>query len=461
MPMPFRGAACATCAAALVLLDGCLAEASRKDLDAIERAAASPTVTHSTAHDENVASDDEAALAKAADPSTILRVALAHNPDLAQARERVLAAAARARSIAHLPDPELKYEQWAVPLARPWALDEAQTIMVGLRQSFPAPGSLDAKTRVAVEEAQEGVAAIRARQLDIAQQVRHALAEYWRADREYRVHLEHVAIAEHLVELARAGYRAGRGSQQDVLRAIVEVSRLHTDVADIEQQRRSQVALLNALMARPPEAPLGPAPEPTPVEIETRFAELSRRLDAARPELAAADHAVKRSEAQVAAARQSAYWPSFMVGADYWFMPTATTPMPQHAYSGMVSLTLPWLNPQHRDELRAAEHALAADRHALAAARNAAHYQLADALARAVAAREALAVYDRDLLGQARESYESAEATYAAGQGDALGLLDALRGLLQVRLDRLRALARLEGSLADLDRAVGEDGSRR
>ena len=55
-------------------------------------------------------------------------------------------AAARRRDCPIL---ELKYEQWGVPLARPYALDEANTLMLGVRQTFPAWGSLDARGRAA------------------------------------------------------------------------------------------------------------------------------------------------------------------------------------------------------------------------------------------------------------------------------------------------------------------------
>ena len=56
---------------------------------------------------------------------------------------------------------------------------------------------------------------------------------------------------------------------------------------------------------------------------------------------------------------------------------------------------------------------------------------------------------------QARRSLEATQAAYAAGHGDALGLLEALRSYLQVRIERVRALAELASSEADLKRAAG------
>jgi outer membrane protein TolC len=58
-------------------------------------------------------------------------------------------------------------------------------------------------------------------------------------------------------------------------------------------------------------------------------------------------------------------------------------------------------------------------------------------------------------LPQARQSFEAAQAGYRGGQGDSLALFDALRSLLDVRITRERALARLEGALANVERATG------
>jgi outer membrane protein TolC len=434
---------------------GCLTGRTRSDFDELSRESSATETALS--HGVAAANADDDALSRVTDLDTILRIALTRNPDLGEARERFKAALARVPASARLPDLEFKYEQWAVPLSRPWALNESSTLMFGLRQSFPAPGSLAARSRQALEDAHLAASAERVRQLDLARDVRRAYYDFYRADREYKIHLEHVDLALHLVELAREHYQAGRGTQQDVLRTIVELSRLHEDIAAIEQQLVSARALLNALMARPLDAPLGAPPDVSPSTIEVRVADLAK-LMAHRPELVSAEHAVKRSEAAAGLAKSVAYWPSFMVGADYWYQPTAVTPAPTHAYGAMVAITLPWLNPAHREELEAAEHTLAADRRALESLRNTTAFQVRDAAARLDAARYSFRIIDHDLFPQAQQSFESARAAYTTGSGgDALALIDSLRSYLQVRLDRHRALALMQSSLADLERAVGAD----
>jgi outer membrane protein, heavy metal efflux system len=397
-------------------------------------------------------SPDEAALAQQASLDAILRIALARNPALQEADERVLASRERQVTAARLPDPELKYEQWAVPLSRPYALDQADTLMLGLSQSFPARGSRAAAARGAAEETAMASEERRARAQDLAAQVRRAYFDYAGAEREAAFHLEQLDVATRLVEIGGANYQAGRGTQQDVLRLILEVARLHTDVATLEQRRRSGRALLNTLMARPPDAPLGPPAPIAPFSAGPGAAEPEQRLETSRPELAAAARAVLRSEAALEGARSEARWPGVMVGADTWLMPHGD---PHLAYGLMVSVNLPWLNERRRAEVRAAEHLLAADRAALEAARNAALYQLTDAAARLEAAQQVYRLLDTDVVPQARRSFEAARAAYTAGTGNALALLDAMRSVLDARVEQSRALVQLESSLADLERAAG------
>jgi outer membrane protein TolC len=387
---------------------------------------------------------------------TILRVIGERNPDLQEAEQRAGASEARVGASARLPDPELKGELWGQPLAHPVSFDQSQTIMIGLRQSFPAWGSLDARERAAREDAGSALEAAEARRQEVAAQARRAFAAYARADREYRIHLEHVGLTSRVVEIARSLYEAGHGSQQDLLHAQAELSRLHVDVAGIEQQRASASALLNALMDRAPAASIGPVAEMTAMEDlaipAENIGDADGKLDERRPELRAAARAVSRSEAATDGARREADRPAFMVGADYWYMPAFSA---HHAYAAMVSMSLPWLNPGRRDEVRAAERTSAAERSALRAQQAAARYQLHDAAAKLRAARETLRLIHARLLADSRRSFESAQAAFQSGQGGVTPVLDAARDLLQVRIDEVHAIAELDSSRADYDRAAG------
>ena len=143
-----------------------------------------------------------------------------------------------------------------------------------------------------------------------------------------------------------------------------------------------------------------------------------------------------------------------MVGADYWLMPTLDTP---HAYGAMVSMSLPWLNPEHRAQARAAEQSLRAERYAEQAVAELASLELHQALAGLDAARVSLAILERELLPQAERSLAATESAFSLGQSDMLSLLDAQRSFFQVRLEHDRAYARVLSQLAEVEFASGQE----
>jgi outer membrane protein TolC len=394
----------------------------------------------------------EARIAVTATLPELIRIALARNPEIAEARERLRAAREGDPAGSRLPDPEFEYQLWAQPLIRPYALDEAQMHMFGVRQGIPAPGTLGARANAASAQANVAAEARRAREQDIVLRVRQAFGEYYRADREYGVHLDHVGLAQQVFDLARAGYQGGRGSQRDVLRASLAMARLHNDVASIERDRRTARALLNTLLARAPDAPLGPPAELEPAERRWP-ARLESIHEGDRPEIAAAENVVKVRASELDATRASARWPSFMVGLQYMYMPPETE---RHNYGVMFSMSLPWFNAAHAEAVRAAEAKLAAERSALTSTRSAARYELYEAEEKLKAARASLTIIERDLVPLAQQSFESAEAAYRGGQSDLSGTLEALGALLDVRIERERALVRVDSAGADLERAAGD-----
>jgi len=395
---------------------------------------------------------DETTVAKEARLDVITRIALARSPTVLEARARTKAALARVKIAGRLPDLEFKYELWGQPVSKAWDPTMTQMHMFGFRQTFPAGGALDAQSEMAMEEAKIALEAQRARSLDVVADVRKAWSSYWSADRERTIHLEHSEITNKIFELAKTQLQVGKTSQADVLRFDLERSRVHTDMIALGQQKNTALARLNLLMGRPVDAPLGDPPEPKMLGAAPRIEELRAAILKRRPELAAAGAAVKKSEAAVASAKSQAKTPMVMVGLDYQLMPMG--PM-VHNFGAMVQFSLPWLNPRHGDEIKAAEAAVSADKTAQKALEDAIFFQVQEAIVRYQGARSSFDLIDATLVPQAKKTFDALLANYGAGGGDSLSVIDALRTWLQIRIDRNRALAQVELAIADVERAIG------
>lgn len=443
---------CALSVGAFVsLAPGCMPHGRRHEFPEFARSASVPTSSQTTKED---LAADEASLATIVRLDVILRLALARNADLLEEEARVLERLARVPPSGRLPDLELKYEQWGVPLARPYALGDADTLMLGVRQTFPARGTLATRERAAESEADVALFALRARQLDVVRQVIRTYAALFLADREYQIHLEYVQLTERILELLRSNFRTGSASEQDVLRVAVELKGLHRELARIDQRKRSATALLNATIARDANAPLGAVADLQPTELKVELPALEAMVQSGRAEVVAAGHRVKRAQADVDLASSNARWPTVMAGIDYWFMPTLDE---RHGYGAMISINLPWLNAKRREDVTVAERGVTAERRALEAVRIAVRYEVDDAFARYTAARATYLLTRDELVPTALQSFGAAQAGFAAGRGNALGLVDALRSLLQLRLEEVRELVDLRIAIADLERAIGTD----
>ena len=103
-----------------------------------------------TAWDAHAASGDDAELARSARLETILRVALERNPDLAENQARARAAEARGEARLAAAGPRSQVRAVGRAARAPVrARTRPNTLMLGLRQTFPAWGTLDARGRAA------------------------------------------------------------------------------------------------------------------------------------------------------------------------------------------------------------------------------------------------------------------------------------------------------------------------
>ena len=391
------------------------------------------------------------------DRMAIVRAAVGSHPGVRAAQQRAHASLLMASSAGRLPPPEVMLQVWQVPLAKPYALADAGMVMVGLGQTFPAPGARGARERAGEQMAAAEQAMATERMRLVQRDAEHAFADYVEASARHAIHIEHRAIAERAVGLARARH-AGGASLTDVTQAEVELARVDADVVGDRTRTLGARARLNALLARDPMAPLGPPsagePEIAAWDLPTSMAKAQQ----ARPELRAAAATREARTEEARAADHEASRPSFSVAALY-FAPVG--PMPAHGYGANASMSLPWIWGEasaRRDATK--EQAEAARSEARGASIPVkAEVAMADANMRASALR--LQVLRDRALPASKRSSEAVWAGYEAGRTDVLTLLLARRAVVDVESEIVAARATLDHALAELEASVGVDVPRR
>ena len=215
-------------------------------------------------------------------PDLILEV-LARNPELVAARKQWEAATTRITQARSLDDPTLSVQLWNVP--QTFNVMQAQNSIFGLSQNLPFPGKLALKGDVASRSAEMTEQAVRAKERELVARLKQAYYDLFLAQKAVQIHHEQVELLRQFVEIANAKFRAGKGSQADVLKAQVELSLLFQQLPVLEQRRETAEAMLNTLLDRDPASPVGIAQAPSQLPLEKPLDDLHRLALNDRPEL--------------------------------------------------------------------------------------------------------------------------------------------------------------------------------
>ncbi len=399
----------------------------------------------------SMAQDADPARAASTLPELIQEV-LAKNPEFVAARKQWEAASNRIAQARALDDPTLSVQWWNAPQS--FNLGQAQNTIIGLSQTFPFPGKLALKEGVASRSADMTEQALRAKERDLIARLKQAYYDLFLAQKAIQIHHEQIELLKQFVEIATAKFRAGKGSQTDVLKAQVELSTLHQHLPVLEQRRDTAQAKVNQLLDRDPRFPLAPPQEPREGRFDRDLEDLYRAATAARPELKAADLAVERHE-QSRALAQRQYYPDFNVAVQRFQNFQAND-----GFGAYVAMNIPfafWTKPKYDAALQEATAAIAAARADLRTVENMTRFQIRDLLAKVRASWEVALLYRTTVLPQAEQGVEAARAGYRTGRTGFLDLIEAERAWRGFQLEYYRALVEREHRLAELEQVVGAD----
>jgi cobalt-zinc-cadmium efflux system outer membrane protein len=379
----------------------------------------------------------------------VVAAAVARSPALAVMAHRARALVHAGRAEGSLRPAELGFEAWNLPLARPYALGEADMYMVELRQGFPAAGSLDARARAMAEDAQAMVAELSTEERIVVERAAKAFADHVQAFAEQRLQERQLALLSRMGQAVRARYTTGGAGLADSARIDVEVAKTQRALARVAGDIARSRATLNAVLRRPPGAPLGAPREVPPETVRLTVEELIARAEANRGATLAADARARAAGARREAAEAEARVPEFMVGLGYWQDPTM-----RPGVGVTASMSLPWLWGPGRDRVRQAEEEEAAERAERARAGQDARGEVSEAHARLKALEAELSVIRRQVLPATQRSMEALTAAFTTGNASLLDWVDVARSLLDLELEVIVLHGDLQRGIAELERAV-------
>jgi len=388
-----------------------------------------------------------------------VELALTGNPGLSEIRARAEAMAAVPSQEGTLPDPALKFGALYLPTNSFNPQQDDFTMMeVGISQEIPFPGKLALREKIAEQEALAAADSVDEARLRLVREVKQSWWRLFYYDRALNLLDESEHFFQQLIDVAQAKYKVGKGSQQDVLLAQLELSKLKDEKLNLVIMRHGQNARINALLDRaaetsvqiPAEAEFKlpaiaePALQDKALRIRPLFAQHHKMLDAA---LSRVDLAKK------------GFYPDFTVGA--YYDARQNTPAGQ-SRSDFASIQLSINVPiyadrnqakavdQRQSELLQAQYALQDEHRRIQAeiASKAVEYQQT---------KEKLLLLEHEIIPQAQQTVNSLLAGYQVSRADFTDLLRTQLSFFQYQTQYWQALTNTQQILAELSAEVGEE----
>jgi len=384
----------------------------------------------------------------------LIELALAENPEIKAMQRNFDMMQARIPQAKALPDPMLEYgyagNLFPVPPFDIQKGDPSSARMLSFSQEIPFPGKRSLQGKMARAEAESEWWNYEQTRLNVVAEVKDAYFEYYFLDKAIDTVNKNKALLEKFAKISEARYSVGKGIQQDVLKAQVEISKLIDQLTVLEQRRQTVVAKINSLLFRDTEWPIG-KPEDVKLQPVTQtLGELKELALAYYPSLKAQRRKIDREQYGVELAEKGKY-PDFNVKFGYQNRPG----MPD-MYGLSVGVTVPlYFGQKQRPAIAEAAASKAAEQKRIENLATVLLFRVKDRHVAATTAERLAKLYGTTIIPQSTLSLESAIAGYEVGSVDFLTLMDNLVTLLNYQLSYYEQVSNVERALAQLEPLVG------
>ena len=356
-----------------------------------------------------------------------------------------------------LPDPMLSLNLLNLPVDNFTFDQEPMTgKQIALKQQFPFPGKLGLKEKISAEKANVSSANYLEFRNQISKDVKLGYYDLYFIDKAVETTVKNQTLLREFVKIAETKYSVGKGLQQDVLRAQVELSRMTDKLITLRQKRLVIQARLNTLLNRPAGSEFGQTAEITYERSEPDLDSLRVRAAAQRPYLSGWQAMRRQSDLRIDLAKKD-YWPDLSVFVAYTQRDELQNGSPGVDFlSGGISFDLPvyfWKKQNNQVE-ESTYNKLAIDQR-YSNELNTIYQELENNYNSSVKNTQLIDLYMSGIIPQASQSLESNMIGYQTGKVDFLSLISSQMTLFNYQLEYYQALSDYQKDLAQIEYIVG------
>ncbi|HYL98569.1 MAG TPA: TolC family protein [Blastocatellia bacterium] len=384
----------------------------------------------------------------------LIKDALEANPEIKYMARRFDAARERVPQEKALPDPTLSYGYAGninpIPPFDIQKGDPSSARMLNFTQEVPFPGKRSLKGKMATMAAESERWAYEQARLDLVAQVKDSYFDYYYFTKAVDVITKNKELVEKFEKIAEAQYAVGKGIQQDVLKAQVEVSKLIDQLTTLEQRKETAKARLNSLLYRDPDSPLREPEDIKPTDFPYTLGDLKEMALANYPTIKMERRKIDGAQYGVQLA-QKEFYPDFSVAFTYFNRPG----LPD-MYGVNVGVKIPlYFWQKQRPALAEAVTNQEAEQRRLESITTLLFFTIKDKYLSETTAERLVKLYGTTIVPQSSLSLESAIAGYEVGKVDFLTLLDSLVTLRGYELSYYEQLSNAEKAVSALEALVG------
>ena len=380
----------------------------------------------------------------------LVQEALENNPGVQSALRRVEAWRRRVPQSRSFPDPVLGVG-WMGNLT-PFDVQEGDPSSfrsITARQKIPFPGKLKLRGQIAGREAEAAWWDYETIRRRVVAQVKAAYYNYFYYHQAIEITRKNKDLLGKLAKIAEVRYQVGKGIQQDVLRAQVELSRILQRLTVLEQQEKTAQVRLNTLLYRQPDAPLSPPAvfeqSQLTYSLESLY-QLARENDTG---LQREQQMIERNQLAVNLARKE-FYPDLSIGYVY-----QNRPLMPEMHGVTFSINIPvFYKSKQREGVNEATLELLSARRSRDNRETLLSFEVKQHYLAAKAADELARLYSQAIVPQSSLALDSALAAYEVGSVDFLTVLDSFVTVLDYEINYYRELSNYQIALARLEPLV-------
>jgi cobalt-zinc-cadmium efflux system outer membrane protein len=384
----------------------------------------------------------------------LLKEAEQNNPQIQAAQEGWQAAKQVPPQVTALPDPQVQLQQVNVGSPRPFAgytTSDFAYVGLGASMDIPYPGKLKLRGEVAKRDAD--IANNRSDSVSraVLAEIKAAYFQLGYLAKTLALLQDDGLLLKQIEQASEARYRTGMGSQQDVLQAQVQKTKLLREISMHHLETGKVQTRLKQLLNRPQSAPDIEASSLAETPLDTTFDQLLSALQAQNPDLAATQNAIAREKVRVDAAHKD-FYPDFNIG----YMFDRTDPEHFRSYNQITfGIKIPLHYEKQRSELAQAEAELSRSRDEHEAQSQQAVSDLHQQYLIAEQAADVLKIYREGLIPQSHAAVQSGLAAYRSNRQDFQPLLTSYLDVLHLEQEKWQSVADHETALARLEQMTG------